>query len=157
MEKIRSDPHTITAIRYAMLDEAEVWQMLPEATANPADWDAFVVTIKKLYSRCNGANWYCHADIQYLVGDYCMKVTCSQDDLGEYTRGFTKCTVILIGNQKLSEMEHDIMFLAGFHLSLQDHVHHQLAIIKLDVHPDDPYPMDDIIAAVKFLLTRSLF
>ena len=56
----------------------------------------------------------------------------SQDDLGEYTRKFTKFTAILITNQKLSEMEHDIMFLAGFPMPLQDRVCHRLAIIVMD-------------------------
>ena len=43
-----------------------------------------------------------------------MKAMCSQDDLGEYTRKFTKFAVILLTNRKLSETECDIMFLAGF-------------------------------------------
>ena len=84
--------------RYAALDEAEVWQMLPDTTANLADWVDFVAATKKLYPGCKGANRYCHADIQYLVGDYRMKVMHSQDDLGEYTRKFTKFAVILITN-----------------------------------------------------------
>ena len=86
-----------------------------------------------------------------------MKAMDSQDDLGEYTRKFTKVTMILITNKKLSEMECDIMFLAGFPIPLLDCVHHRLAIIKLDVHLDDPYLKVDIIAAVKFLLTESAF
>ena len=86
-----------------------------------------------------------------------MKVMHNPDDLGEYTRKFTKFTAILIANRKLSEMEYNIIFLAGFPLPLQDCVCHQLAIIKPDVHPDDPYPMDDVIAAVKFLFTGSTF
>ena len=49
------------------------------------------------------------------------------------------------------------MFLAGFPMSLQDRIHHRLAIVKPDVHLNDPYPMDDIIAAAKFLLTGSAF
>ena len=145
------------AICYAALDEAEVWQMLPEATANLADWADFIAATKKLYPGCEGANQYCHTDIQYLIGDNCTKAMHSQDGLGEYTRKFTKFAVILIVNQKLSEMERDIMFLAGFPMPLQDHVHHRLAIIKPDVHLDDPYPMDDVIAAAKFLLTGSAF
>ena len=144
-------------IHYAALDEAEVWQTLPEAIANPVDWADSVAATKKLYPGCEGANQYCHGDIQYLVGDYCMKAMHSQDDLGEYTRKFTKFTVILIANRKLSETECNIMFLAGFPTPLQDHVHHRLAIVKLDMHPDDPYPMDDVIAAAKFLLTGSTF
>ena len=86
------------AIRYAALDEAGVSQTLPEATANPADLDAFVAAIKKLHPGCEGANRYCRADIQYLVGDYRMKAMRSQDDLGEYTRKFTKFAAILIAN-----------------------------------------------------------
>ena len=144
-------------ICYAALDEAEVWQMLPEATANLADWADFVAATKKLYPGCEGANRYCRTDIQYLIGDYCMKVMHSQDNLGEYTRKFTKFAAILIANRKLSETEYDIMFLAGFPMPLQDCVRHRLAIIKPDVHPDDPYLMDDIIVAAKFLLTGSTF
>ena len=72
--------------------------MLPEATANLADWADFIAATKKLDPRCDGANWYCCTDIQYLVGDNHMKVLRSQDDLGEYTRKFTKFTVILITN-----------------------------------------------------------
>ena len=109
------------------------------------------------YPGCKGANRYCHADIQYLIGDYHMKAMHSQDDLGEYTRKFTKFAAILIANRKLSETERDIMFLAGFPMPLQDRVCHRLAIIKLDVHLDDPYPMDNVIAAAKFLLTGSTF
>ena len=131
--------------------------MLPEATANLGDWADFVAATKKLYPGCEGANWYCHADIQYLIGDYHTKAMCSQDNLGEYTRKFTKFAVILITNRKLSEMAHNIMFLVGFPMPLQDHIHHRLAIVKLDVHPDDPYLMDDIIAVAKFLLTGSAF
>ena len=73
------------AICYAALDEAEVWQTLPEVTANLVDWDTFVAAIKKLYPRHGDANWYCCADIQYLVGDYHTKAMHSQDNLGEYT------------------------------------------------------------------------
>ena len=58
------------AICYAALDKAEVWQTLHEETAILADWADFVAVIKKLYPRCEGANQYCCANIQYLVGDY---------------------------------------------------------------------------------------
>ena len=49
------------------------------------------------------------------------------------------------------------MFLAGFPMPLQDRICHRLAIVKPDMHPDDPYLMDDVIAAAKFLLTESTF
>ena len=86
-----------------------------------------------------------------------MEVMRSHDNLAEYTRKFTKITTILIVNRKLSKMECNIMFLVGFPSPLQDLIHHRLAIIKLDLYLDDPYPMDDAIAASTFLLTGSVF
>jgi hypothetical protein len=90
------------AIRYTALDEAEVWQTLPEASATPANWDNFIKAVKKMYPRCEGTDRYSCADVQYLVQDYEMH---SQDDLGEYTRVFLKISVVLIANKKLAEME----------------------------------------------------
>ena len=52
MQKIKATIH------YAALDEAEVWQMLPEAIANLADWADFIAATKKLYPRCKGVNCY---------------------------------------------------------------------------------------------------
>jgi len=72
------------AIRYADLEEAEGWELLDEAVAAPADWDAFVAAVKKLYSGCKGANHYCRADIQYLVQEYRAKLMRTMEDLSEY-------------------------------------------------------------------------
>jgi hypothetical protein len=66
------------------LDEAEVWQTLPETTAVPADWVNFMATVKDLYLGCEGDDWYWRADLQYLVQEYCTKPMQSQQDLGEY-------------------------------------------------------------------------
>ena len=73
------------ACRYAILDEAEVWQMLPEATAVPADWDTFVAAVKKMYPGCEGTDRYSRGDVQYLVQDYQRRNMRNQDELGEYT------------------------------------------------------------------------
>jgi hypothetical protein len=93
------------AICYAALDEVEVWQTLPEASAILANWDNFIKAIKKIYPGCEGTDWYSHVDVQYLVQDYGRKEMHSQDNLGEYTRTFLKISVVLIANKKLAEME----------------------------------------------------
>ena len=54
-------------LHYTALDEAEVWQMLPELTANLVNWDEFMKVVKKMYVGCEGTDWYYHANIQYLV------------------------------------------------------------------------------------------
>ena len=72
------------AIRYADLEEAEGWELLDEVAANPPDWANFTRAVKKLYPGCEGANWYCQADIQYLVQEFRAKLMHTLEDLGEY-------------------------------------------------------------------------
>ncbi|KAF8545599.1 hypothetical protein OG21DRAFT_1492171 [Imleria badia] len=43
------------AIRYANLDEAKFWEMLPEATAPSQDWMSFVDILIGLYPRCDAS------------------------------------------------------------------------------------------------------
>ena len=81
----------------------------------------------------------------------------NRDKLGEYTRAFQKILVLLIANWKLAEMEHDILYLNRFPSVIQQKVWECLLITKQDVHPDDPYPMSDIITIIQFLLTGSAF
>jgi len=89
--KVLGDAAVITAaakihvaIWYANLEEAKGWELLDEAVAVPANWDAFVAAIKKLYPGCEVANHYCRADIQYLVQEYRAKPMRTMEDLGEY-------------------------------------------------------------------------
>jgi hypothetical protein len=84
------------AIRYADLDEAEVWQTLPETTAVPANWVNFVTAVKDLYPGVEGDDRYCRADLQYLVQEYRTKPMQSQQDLGGYQRKFLKVASLCI-------------------------------------------------------------
>ncbi|KIK79246.1 hypothetical protein PAXRUDRAFT_16430 [Paxillus rubicundulus Ve08.2h10] len=147
--QISEEAQIKAAIRYADLDEAEVWLTLTAASGR--NWDAFVAAVKDLYPRCEGANRYCRADLQYLVQDYRSKLMRSQDDLGEYHRWFLKISAPLIANKKLPDTERDTFFLDGFPRAVADRVHH-LSIIRADLHPNDAYPMEDVIEAAKFLL-----
>ena len=148
-EKIRA------AIWYADLEEAEGWELLPEATAVPADWGNFVDAVKKLYPGCEGANRYCRADIQYLVQEFKAKPMRTLEDLGEYQRKFLKIARTLINNRKLSELDRDALFLTGLPVDIETQVRQRLLITKTAHHPSDPYPIDDIVDATKFLLTSS--
>ena len=58
---------------------------------------------------------------------------------------------------KLSETERNDLFLRGFPKEVEERIHHRLSIIKSDLHPDDPYPMADVLTAAKFLLTGSAY
>ena len=93
------------ALRYAILDEAKVWQMLLEATAVLADWDAFVAAVKKMYPGCKGTDRYSRGDVQYLLQDYQRRNMRNQDELREYTRVFQKISMVLLANGKLADTE----------------------------------------------------
>ncbi|KIN98397.1 hypothetical protein M404DRAFT_31404 [Pisolithus tinctorius Marx 270] len=108
------------AIRYTDLEEAKVWQTLPEAAPAANNWDAFVVAVKGLYPGCEGDNHYCHVDLQYLVEEYQSKPMRNQDDLGEYQWKFAKISALLIKTKKLAETEWDSMFLNGFPKAIAD-------------------------------------
>ncbi|KIJ16182.1 hypothetical protein PAXINDRAFT_11223 [Paxillus involutus ATCC 200175] len=137
------------AIQYADLNEAEVWQTLTAVSGG--DWDAFVVAVKDLYPGCEGADRYCRADLQYLVQDYRAKAMHSQDELGEYRRKFMKISAPLIANKKLADTERDAFFLDGFPRAIADRVRHRLSIIQADLHPDDAYPMEDVMTSHQLL------
>ncbi|KAF8546467.1 hypothetical protein OG21DRAFT_1491178 [Imleria badia] len=49
--------HIKLAIHYANLDEAEFWEMLPEATAPLQDWMSFIDALIELYPGCNTSVW----------------------------------------------------------------------------------------------------
>jgi hypothetical protein len=146
-----------TAIRYTDLDEAKVWQTLPETTAVPANWVNFVAAVKDLYPRCEGDDWYCRADLQYLVQEYHNKPMQSQQDLSEYRRKFLKVASLLIATQKLSDTERDNLFLRGFPPEVEGNIQHCLSVVKSDLHPDNPYPIVDTNDAAKFLVIGSVF
>ena len=115
------------------------------------------MAVKKFYLNYKDTNQYCHADLIHIVQDHQITSMHSLDDLGEYHQAFLCISTCLIANRCLSEAKHDTLFLSGFLDLVYDHLQHQLTIVKPDVHPDDPYTMEDILDAVKFLLSGSMF
>ena len=77
------------------------------------------------------------------------------EDLGEYQRKFLKIARMLINNRKLSKLDQDTLFLTGLPVDIETQVCQRLLITKTAHHPSDPYPIDDIVDATKFLLTGS--
>lgn len=49
------------------------------------------------------------------------------------------------------------MFWVGFPAKIEDQIHHWLEVVKLDLHPEGPYLVADVVVAVKFLLMGSTF
>ena len=110
-----------------------------------------------MYPGCKGTNRYSCGDVQYLVQDYQRRNMRNQDELREYTWAFWKISAVLLANGKLADTQWNILYLDRFPHVLQQKIRECLLIIKQDVHPDDPYPMNDVMDVAKFLLTGSAF
>ncbi|KIJ10571.1 hypothetical protein PAXINDRAFT_16410 [Paxillus involutus ATCC 200175] len=139
-----------TAICYAALDKAKLWETLELATAIPADWANFVTTVKQLYPGCEGADRYYHSDLHNLMQEYCVKPMKNREELGEYHRKFQKVAAHLISTDKLSVNERDLLFLDGLPHTLTVPVRARLQYKMPDVHPSDPYPMASTLEAMNF-------
>ncbi|KIJ09275.1 hypothetical protein PAXINDRAFT_17626 [Paxillus involutus ATCC 200175] len=140
------------AIRYAALDEAELWETLESATAVPADWANFVTAVKQLYPGCEGADRYYRSDLHNLVQEYRVKPMKNREELGEYHRKFQKVAAHLLSTDKLSVNERDLLFLDGLPHALAVPVQARLQYKVPDVHPSDPYPMASTLEAANFCL-----
>ena len=55
------------AMRYADLNEAEVWQTVDAASAMNPVWNDFIDQVKELYLGCEGTNCFCRVDLHYMV------------------------------------------------------------------------------------------
>ncbi|KAF8122013.1 hypothetical protein EV363DRAFT_1456894 [Boletus edulis] len=143
------------AMYYAPLDDAELWELLPEASAHIPDWNVFVSAVKKYYPGCEKTDRYCRADLYRLVQDFRTKSMSTLEAVGLYYRQFRKVALPLVASHRLSDLERDNLFMSGFPDSVMLRIHHRLSIVRSDIHPCNPYPMSDVKDAAVFLLSRS--
>ncbi|KAF8124195.1 hypothetical protein EV363DRAFT_1454736 [Boletus edulis] len=74
-------------------------------------------------------------------------------ELGEYQHKFMKVAKLLIQARKLSDLDRDTLFLSRLPEHLKMQVQQCLLITKSTHHLSNPYPVEDTIEAMKFLLT----
>jgi hypothetical protein len=87
-----------------------------------------------------------------LIGEQLCLGTLTLAKLGTYHRSFFSITQYLIDKNRLSTSEQSRAFLRGFHSGLRTHIIHRLEIKLPDHFPDDPYTMQEILEAAKFVL-----
>ena len=92
------------------------------------------------------------ADMENLIGERSSIGISSLGDLGDYYRQFLNITTYLIARSRLSSGEQSRSYLRGFGPVLQEKVHQRLQLILPTHYPDDPYTMEDIQTAARFVL-----
>jgi hypothetical protein len=138
------------AIRYAPIDEAEVWALEPEVKGK--DWDKFIAVIKAMYPGCEGDRRYTRTDLENLcVEQVCIPMR-SKEELRQYYRKFNKISKHLINTKKLADLEQGRFFFEGIHSATSASIKRRLEIKLTDHHPDDPYSMSEVYDAAVFLL-----
>ncbi|KAF8838884.1 hypothetical protein BDN67DRAFT_1012771 [Paxillus ammoniavirescens] len=92
-----------TAIWYVDIEEAKLWEVIPEASS--ADWEAFIKAVKAYYPGSEATPHFSYANLHYLVTDSCMKYMQTSQVLGEYQQQFLHISGSLITSKCCSLMD----------------------------------------------------
>jgi hypothetical protein len=93
------------ALHYASREDNELWTMLPEAIAQPADYARFCDAIVKLYPGADNERKYAESDLEWLINTQRQYGIESKAELGHYYREFCRISKFLIDKQRLSDIE----------------------------------------------------
>ncbi|KAG5634004.1 hypothetical protein H0H81_003953 [Sphagnurus paluster] len=81
-----------------------------------------------------------------------MRVISNIVKLGEFHWAFLNISQFLMSHMRLSENKRDRAFRMAFTLDQWDKIHHQLVIVDINHHPDDSWPMPQILKAAEYIL-----
>ena len=136
---------------YVDIDTSDLWGAIPEYD-NTVSYADFVTAIYKLYPGAEDERMWSIADMEALVKDqFQLGIHCASE-LGTYFRAFYTITQFLRNRQRLSEAEQSRAFVRGFQPDLWSRILRRLELKTPDHYPDDPYPLNDIHEAAKFVL-----
>ena len=142
-------------VRYMPIDVADLCETL--ATFSPGKtYEDFRTEIKSLYPGAEDERKYTIADVKNLVARHAANPIRNITELSSYYREFFTITSYLIKQKRLSESEQSRLFVEGITQPLWDQVQLRLQIKLTDHYPDDPYPMNDVYEAAKFVLHGTL-
>jgi hypothetical protein len=99
------------ALHYASHEDNELWSMLPEAIAQPADYAKFCDAIIKLYPGADDERKYAESDLQWLIDTQRQYGVESRAELGHYYREFRHISKFLIDKWCLSDIEQHKMYM----------------------------------------------
>ena len=143
-------------LRFVDCDTAELWEILPKFAAAAASYQNFVDAVYKLYLGSDTKRRWSIGDMEKLVGDASRMGISSLTDLGKYHREFIAMTTFLIAKNRISAAEQSRAFARGFPQKLWTKVAHRLQLKFPDHFPDDPYTLEQIHDAARFILHGDL-
>ncbi|KAG5634529.1 hypothetical protein H0H81_001646 [Sphagnurus paluster] len=134
-------------LHYLELQDSRLWELLPTFTAGT--YAAWRNKVQALYPGTSEKRRYSVADLHILVGKWNMRVISNIVQLGEFHRAFLNISQFLMSHMRLSENKRDRAFQMAF---TPDQWDNRLVITDINHHPDDPWPMPQILKAAEYIL-----
>ena len=136
---------------YVDIDTSDLWGAIPEHEEGKSYAD-FVKAIYKLYPGAEDERMWSISDMDKLVGEQLRLGIHTATKLGTYYRAFFTITQFLRQKNRLSEAEQSRAFVRGIQSDLWARIQRRLELKFPDHYPDDPYPLESIHEAAKFVL-----
>ena len=140
------------ACRYVDVDTADLWESIGQFTDATVTYEEFVKAVHALYPGSEEERKWSVADMDKLVGERSRLGILSLADLGDYYRHFYTITTFLRSKTRLSEAEQSRAFVRGFQPELWIRISQRLQLKLPDHFPDDPYTLDAIHEAARYVL-----
>ncbi|KAF5323887.1 hypothetical protein D9611_008277 [Ephemerocybe angulata] len=138
---------------YAPAVDYELWKSI--AAKPNMTWATFKSEIAKFYAGADHERRYTVADLERLCETFGARTSVSRDDFSDFYRKFYTIATYLETKSRLSSREESRLLLNAFHLDLRNQIRAQLRAVKPSHHPDDPFPVSDIVDAINIVLAIS--
>ncbi|KAI9060949.1 hypothetical protein FKP32DRAFT_1576974, partial [Trametes sanguinea] len=143
-------------VRYLPIDVADLCESLPEFSDDAKTYDDFKAAVIALYPGAGEDRKFSVADVESLVAKRAASPITSISELSAYYREFFTMTSYLMKHKRLSESEQSRLFVRGIAPPLWDQVSQRLQLKLPDHYPDDPYKLEQVYDAAKFVLHGTL-
>ncbi|PPR07546.1 hypothetical protein CVT24_008761 [Panaeolus cyanescens] len=144
-----------SAIRYVDFDTAELWEILPEFSAAEPKFSDFKKAVLLLYPDAEDSDRYSLQDLENCIAQARRDGMYSVADAAEYHRKFTAIAHFLKSKNRLSDIEANRKYITGFQDCFWHLVFNRLQLQHANHHPQDPWPINDVYNAVRFILQGS--
>jgi hypothetical protein len=124
--------------------------------ASGVSFGEFQKAIHKLYPGSEDDHKWTILDMDKVVGKQFHIGIFNMNDLGMYYWSFFNITHFLRTKNRISEAKQSRAFVRGFQPTLWTRITRRLELKHPDHYSDDPYPLDDMHKAAKFVLAGTL-
>ncbi|KAF7372533.1 hypothetical protein MVEN_00115500 [Mycena venus] len=140
------------ATRYLSHDDQELWECVPEFSDSAIPFVQFRTAIFRLYPDADPERRHSLGDLESLVKNFSNTPSPSHAVFLDFYRRFFTISSYLRSRDHLSIGEQSRLLFQAVPLAISPAVQLRLRIVCPGVHPHDPYALEDLRAAIDFVL-----